>query len=338
MKKTLPLPDHHGFELRLPARVALAPGASAHPDATGFSIVKNNTRITATVPARAAEKMGNLLGSAAGMPTDGLADSWRQLIQTFGSAGMLVASGTTPESGATPALDFVAAMKDRIYAHTATAFPEGHRFDRFLRGDLRGKARRWLIENYRYTRSARYHIAPVLQHIHTEFERGVWERFLAEESWHWKIYRPAFSELGVDMSEIDSYQMDPGTEHFIETLHGISTRSPVDYAAAMTFIEEPPLAEAMDDDQLSVALMRHHGLSVKAVRPLWWHATENRAAGHSALGPILLSHRGSLRAAEVDGALDAMTKTIDAVSNWQHSILGDSVDDTTADRAKSEAR
>ena len=262
-----------------------------------------------------------------------IARSWRQLLQTFGAAGMLISRAEPAGDAKIPALDAVAAIKDCIYARAQAAFPEGHRFDRFLSGQLTGRIRRWLIENYRYTRSATYHISPVLDHVHTEFQRGVWQRFLADESSHWKIYRPAFSELGIEMSEVDQSRIDPGTKHFVDTLRGISAHSSIGYAAAMMFIEEPPLTDAMKDDQLGVALMRHHGLSYKAVRPLCWHATENRTAGHSALGPIVLSHRGALSDQELGTALEAVTKTIDAVSYWQHSILGTPDGEVAAGRA-----
>jgi hypothetical protein len=328
MRTVLPLPDQDGFELALPPRVVLAKGAVAERTATGIAIVKNNKRISACITPKAAAGLCNALNPSVGIPTSRLAPSWRQVLQILGAAGMLSTGEAHENASAVAALDVVAAIKDRICVRNAMAFPKDHRFNAFLSGKV-GGVRRWLIENYHYTRSASYHISPVLAHEHTDFERKVWQRFLVDESWHWKIYRPAFSELNISMQQLAHEELHCGTRNFVETLHRIATESPIAYAAAMTFIEEPPLADSMNDDDLSQALMHHHGLSSKAIRPLWWHATENRNAGHSALGPIVLSQRRVLRRTDFEAALQAIDDTIDAVSCWQHVILADS--DTQTD-------
>jgi pyrroloquinoline quinone (PQQ) biosynthesis protein C len=322
MKTVLPLPEQDGFELTLPPRVVLARGAVAQCTTTGIAVVKNNKRISANITAKAAAGLCHALNPSIGILTSRLASPWQQLLQILGAAGMLSTGREYQNASTVAALDAIAVIKDRICMRNEIAFPEDHRFNRFLSGKL-GGVRRWLIENYYYTRSAPYHIGPVLAHQHTDFERKVWQRFLVDESWHWKIYRPAFSELGVSMRQLDSDEPHCATVHFVDTLHRIATASPIAYAAAMTFIEEPPLADSMNDDDLSQALMHHHGLSRKAVRPLWWHATENRNAGHSALGPIVLSQRRVLSRIDFDDAVKAVDDIIDAVSCWQHAILGD---------------
>jgi hypothetical protein len=322
MRTMLPFPEQDGFELALPSRVVLAKGAIAVPTATGIAIVKNNKRISARITPKAAAALCNALKPSVGVPTSRLAPPWRQLLQLLGTAGMLSTGEECQNASTVAALDAIAAIKEHICVRSESAFPKDHRFNRFLSGKI-GGVRRWLIENYHYTRSASYHISPVLAHEHTDFERKVWQRFLVDESWHWKIYRPAFSELSISMGQLNHEEPHCGTRNFVETLHRIATGSPIAYAAAMTFIEEPPLADSMNDDDLSLALMHHHGLSRKAIRPLWWHATENRNAGHSSLGPIVLSQRHVLRHTDFEEALRAVHDTIDAVSCWQHLILGD---------------
>ncbi|MEV6297439.1 hypothetical protein AB0M41_45385 [Streptomyces sp. NPDC051896] len=99
-------------------------------------------------------------------------------------------------------------------------------------------------------------------------EADLWRRFLKDESWHWKIYRPAFGQSGLSFSEVDAQTPLPTTRHLIETLHRISRRSLVSYAAAMIFIERSPVWESIDSDPLYQSLMTHYGFRAASVRPL----------------------------------------------------------------------
>lgn len=70
--------------------------------------------------------------------------------------------------------------------------------------------------------------------------------------------------------------------------------------------------------------MKSYGFNQAALRPLWWHATENLSAGHSAMGAIVISNRRLLSLHEVDEAVAAVRNTIRAVSEWHEGILNDS--------------
>lgn len=220
------------------------------------------------------------------------------------------------------ALDALVAVLDQIHRDTIACFAGDSALQRLIGGRYDQVAVvRWLVENYHYTKSAEHHISPVLHHAMSASERRVWSSFLKDESWHWRIYRPAFAQFGLRFEELDARPPAPSTRHFIETLHAISCGGPVAYAAAMIFIEQPPLSTDVGSDPLYSSLMTHYGFSRSSIRPLWWHATENLVAGHSGLGAVVITNRRIVSRSELDMALQAATDTIHAVSAWHEGVL-----------------
>ena len=221
-----------------------------------------------------------------------------------------------------PAVNAITAILDKIHEETLTCFPAGCALDEFIAGRAdRPAAIQWLTENYHYTKSARYHVGPVLRHAMDAAERRLWQRFLHDESWHWRIYRPALSQFGFSFTDLDDHSPLPTTRLFIEKLRAIAEVSPVAYAAAMIFIERPPTGTELSSDPLYQSLMSYYGFSERLVRPLWWHATENLQAGHSTLGAVVISGRRALDSLALQEALAAVSDTVRAVSGWIDGAL-----------------
>jgi len=325
VKTTLPIPEQDGFQVWLPSQVRFAPGVLATPTPEGFRLERDATCVAvATSRAAADSLLRKLRESGTGLGTAGLALPWRQLLEKLAVNGMLTDPGhaADPDCDSVSALDAIAAIRDTIYRASLESFATGSAFEMLLSGALDPAAGvPWLVENYHYTKSASYHIGPVFTHQLAPPEHELWRRFLKDESWHWRIYRPAFHQFNLSFEFLDTLEPHPATSDFIETLHSVSCDGPVAYAAAMTYIEQPPQCTTLDEDPLFTALIRFYGFDRAAVRPLWWHATENLTAGHSALGPVVISNRRTVARAELDRALSGVRRTIRAVSAWHEAIL-----------------
>jgi hypothetical protein len=323
MRTVLPIPEQEGFRIRLPARVRFSVGTEAEPGEAGLRLVRNETSLSIALAASARDALAAALAeNGGGLPTDRLAVTWRQLLEKLAACGMLTEAGAACGPGELPALEALAAVQDRVYHETTAAFTGDGAFDRLLNGQYeQSTALTWLVENYRYTKSASYHVPPVLQHDMEPAERLLWRRFLKDESWHWRIYRPALAQFGLCFDDLDSRPAKPSTRHFIETLHTIACSGPVPYAAAMIFVEKPPLWTEVMQDPLFASLTKHYGFSLSSIRPLWWHATENLSAGHSALGAVVISNRRSVSRVELELALQGVSDTIKAVHAWHEGIL-----------------
>lgn len=160
-------------------------------------------------------------------------------------------------------------------------------------------AKGWLLESYHYTRSARRHISPVLDHAIEQSEREVWKQFLNEEATHWRIYKKAFEFLDWNWAERDAVEPIDATARFIDTLRRSAATSPSSYAASLMFIEQAPTAATLEEDALFGGLIRHYGFPNSAIQPLWIHATLNRDLGHEIWGQCVLSRRPVFSADEL---------------------------------------
>ncbi|MCZ4610022.1 hypothetical protein O3S80_40915 [Streptomyces sp. Lzd4kr] len=327
MKMVLPIPEQEGFRVCLPERVRFPLGIKVEYTPCGLKLGRNGFILDVIVPPASRESLVRALGpDKSGMNTRGLSVSWRQLLEKIALSGMLTDASPSvqhPHTTYIPALTALTELFDAIYEESCAQFPAGHALNKLIAGELtQSMAVAWLIENYHYTKSARYHVAPVLNHDMDSSERALWERFLKDESWHWRIYRPAFSQFQLSTSEVDDRRPLQVTSRFIETLRSAAETSPVAYAAAMMFIEQPPLSMNLEEDPLYTSLMEFYGFSLDSIRPLWWHATENLTAGHSALGAVVISNRKSICRRELNIARDAVRDTVHAVGVWHEAILG----------------
>lgn len=246
MKTMLPIPEQPGFRIQLPERVKFCCGTTVERTPTGMKLARNETTLTVAVMAAARDSLIHALDEhGRGLATSGLSITWRQLLEKLAASGMLVDAthATDPQRTArsdcgVPALDAVTTILDKIYEEIIAVFSVRHAIDRFIAGEFSvATAVKWLVENYYYTKSASYHVAPVLEHDMDPEERELWRRFLKDESWHWRIYRPALSQFGLTYAKLDARDPLPPTRHLITTLHSIAEKSPIAYAAAMIFIE-----------------------------------------------------------------------------------------------------
>lgn len=179
----------------------------------------------------------------------------------------------------------------------------------------------WLLENFYYTLYAPHHISPVLSHSMPDGLRRRWETFLAEERTHWKIYKPAFRELGWAIDQLAQGSPIAATAQYTGCLRRLASTSPYAYAAAMSFIERLPEADTVEADPLYGALKRHYGVSDRAIAPLWWHALENGPTGHTMLGATAIGSRPYFDRADIAAVLDAGQDIIESIALWYAGML-----------------
>ncbi|MEV6135161.1 hypothetical protein AB0L63_03655 [Nocardia sp. NPDC051990] len=256
------------------------------------------------------------------MATEGLAPAWRQLLEKLGATGML--ADCEPPAAGVSGLDAVSAVLDRIHASMVEHNRGDTTLNRLVEGRYdRAAGVRWLVENYHFTKSASYHISPVFGHEMSSDERKLWTRFLEEESWHWRIYRPAGSVFGLGFDELDAAGPRESTRQFVELIRAAAVRSPVAYAATLAFIEKSPASTDVADNLLLSSLMKHYGFTSTAVRPLWWHQLENATAGHNDLSAIVISNRQVIDAADFDDAIATAADVVRGSRLWYDDMFSD---------------
>ncbi|MEV3985340.1 hypothetical protein [Nonomuraea sp. NPDC049758] len=324
MRTTLPLPQQPGFQLVLPERLRFAPDTLIEQTLDGVRISRNEVILTITIPGPARMAfITRATDPSAYFESLRLAPVWRQLLQKCAAQG-LMSDATRAVTAEFPvsAIDAIRLLRDRMHEVSTRSFGPGHPFGSFAQGGYsRSAAARWIVQNYHYTKSAPHHISPLFRHAMDEEERALWTRFLKDESWHWRIYRPILGELGMSFEDVDACAVHPATHAFIEALRSCAANSIAAYAAALMFAELPPTVDTLDQDPLYGALVAHYGFRHTSVRPLWWHSMENLEAGHSDLAAVVLSRRRSLSPDELAQALNGLTRTIQAVSSWHQGVL-----------------
>ncbi|KJL23701.1 hypothetical protein [Microbacterium foliorum] len=319
MKTTLPLIEQPAFKVVLPDTAQLAEGVQVDLMPGGIRLHKHALRLDLAVPEAATEAVVHRLRT--GWPTAGLSATWKQLLEKLLASGM-IRSAEAADPRKVPAADAIARIVDAIEGAAGRALTAEHPMNAFITGALsQSIARQWIIENFHFTAAADYHVPPVLEHDMSSEEREMWERFLRDESWHWRIYRPVLAQFDLSFEEVRAFPPMAGTTAFIEALHDAAVAGPVQYAAAMMFVERPPMVWEAQDDPLFGALLRDYGLHDESVRPLWWHTTENLHGGHSALGAVVITNRLALTPELVSDAAHHAERVVEAVAEWQREML-----------------
>ena len=174
---------------------------------------------------------------------------------------------------------------------------------RFLAGDY---APNWLqasiLEQYHFTNSAAFHITPVLDHDLSSQSRAAWLQFLADEIPHYRIWRPALSSFGWSYAAVQRQLPREPTAWLIESCRGAAAHSELAYLGVLMRLELAPVESHYSQSPYHNTLIKHYGLPESAVRPLWWHAMENVAAGHSAMPATLMSQLGLISAEQLSEA------------------------------------
>jgi hypothetical protein len=321
MKTQLPLPEHDDYRIVLPDRVCLHEGTAVELVDAAMTFRRNEIDLSVTLPPSAGEALRTALDPmGAGLSARGLAPVWRGLMDKLACAGML--HDADPPRNGMSALGAVAAIADRIHRGRIRFDVVDGPMSGFLAGEApESAAMTWLFEQYHFTKSAVYHITPVLGHPMSDGERALWTRFLEDEAWHWRIYRPALAQFGLDFDDVRELVPAEPTRAFIEAIRAAAQHSPVAYAAAMTYVETPPPCENAADHPVYGKLMQHYGYSAASIRPLWWHQRENVTAGHSDLGSVVLTNRRVLDPEVFAEALSVLDDVVCGGIRWMDEVI-----------------
>jgi hypothetical protein len=252
------------------------------------------------------------------MSTVGIANTWTKILRRMAVRGMLSDTAFTGPgvSGIDAAREVLDAVHSQMTRHAAA------RRRRFVDG-LRDRATAliWLGQSYLFTKAASYHISPVLGNDMAPQERALWTRLLKDESWHWRIYRPAMALYGMGFADFDDLRPVPSTQRTLDILHDGAARSPVVYSALTVYLEKPPAVGGPESHSVMSTLMRDCGFTRASVRPLWWHAMENEYAGHSDLGAVVIANRRRIERAELDDAIATADELIGASCDWLTDVI-----------------
>jgi hypothetical protein len=314
-----PLLHQDGFRIALPERVALDVETTVVTTDDGIRLSRNESTLSLHLAPHLRDALSCALDpTGPGMACAGIAETWRDLLQRLALRGML--ADAAPADPGVSGVDAVREMLDAIHAQMTRHAAAGHRsFTDSLRD--RATALTWLQQAYLVTKAAAYHISPVLDHDMSSQERDLWTRFLKDESWHWRIYRPAMALYGMNFPDFDDVPAAESSRKIIDILHDSASRSPVVYAVLTQYLEKPPLADGPDHHRLWSTLKRRCGFTDAAIRPLWWHSVENVHAGHCDLGAVVLADRRRIDRAELDDAIAASDEFIRASCLWLTDVV-----------------
>jgi len=317
--RTPQLTHQTGFRVILPERVSISLGTEAIRVDEGLRLKRNNSEVNLRLDSAAGDALLSALRTPGpGMHTPGIADTWQKVLEHLAMHGMLQDAAFTGPG--VSGIDALREAVDTLYAQMTRH--SSARRARFVEGlKNRNTALIWLGQAYLFTKSARHHISPVLDHDMTSQERTMWTRFLEDESWHWRIYRPAMALYGLNFPDFDSVEAAPSTQRLIDILHDGAARSPIVYAVLMNYVERRPVADGPRSDRLLSALTRNCGFTDAAVKPIWWHSTENDLAGHSDLGAVVIANRRNIDRAELDEAIARSDELIGASCEWLTDVI-----------------
>jgi len=192
---------------------------------------------------------------------------------------------------------------------------------RFLSGDYAPSyIRACFLEQYHFTNSAAWHIAPVLDHDLSSLSRVAWSQFLADEIPHFRIWRPALSSFGWDFAKVRKQIPREQTAWLIESFRGAAAHSQLSYLGLVAKVEAAPLASHYSESDYYTTLLTKYGLPESAVRPLWWHEKENVVAGHNLMPAALMAQLGYVTADRLSDAFWYLRRCFVAMRDFNEEL------------------
>ena len=177
------------------------------------------------------------------------------------------------------------------------------------------------LEQYHFTKSAAFHIEPVLDQPLSSLSRAAWLQFLADEIPHYRIWRPAFSSFNWDFEAVQRQIPREPTAWLLECFRGAAAHSELAYLGVVMKVEAAPMESHYSESEYFTTLMTKYGLPEAAVRPLWWHATENVTAGHSFMPATLLSEIGPVSAEQLNEAFWFLRRHYVAIREFNDEMV-----------------
>ncbi len=324
VERILPIPAQAGATIRLPVTFALRPGTDVRRDDGAVELTRGTRRLRFATGDRPPPALRRFLDGeplTPGQHGTAFESLCRKLLLNgMASEPAKPAHAGWPAHGDPPGPNLVALIADL----RDDVRPGNDRGFALQRSIIAGTCpppllAGWFLENYHYVRSAPHHCSPVLDHDMPAAQRNLWQRFLFEESWHWRIFRPMFSTFGWPWDEHRADTPGTGTRELTDVLAGAARTSPVVYAATLLLTEQVPKTKDVRTDPLYRGAL---GLGVpeRVLRPLWWHAWSQCPTAHRTLGAMIISQQQTVPAAEAARAVAAFQAAYAAVGRWGQSI------------------
>lgn len=325
VERILPIPAQAGATIRMPGTFALRPGTGVRCDGGTAELTRGTRRTRLALGDRPSPALRRFLDGEPLAP-DGHGVAFEALCRTLllngmaSEPGMPAHAGWTASHGDPPGPNLVALiadLRDEVRPGSAPGFALQRSI---IAGDCPPPLlAAWFLENYHYVRSAPHHCSPVLDHEMPATQRDLWRRFLFEESWHWRIFRPMFSAFGWPWDEHRSDTPGAGTRELTEVLAAAARTSPVVYGATLLLTEQVPKTKDVRTDPLYRGALTL-GVPERVLRPLWWHAWSQCPTAHRTLGAMIISQQDTVPAAEAAHAVAAFQAVYAAVGRWGPSI------------------
>lgn len=177
--------------------------------------------------------------------------------------------------------------------------------------------RAWIIKCFQYTHSAYRHISAIIENTQLSPDhRTFWKAFRADEAHHWRMYRPIFDFLGIDIYETAKKPIDSDVEEFIRVIERAGRASMAQYGAILYMMEMGPAVTELESDPQFGALINHYGYPKEVVEPLWAHTQYNHDSGHSDIWMRVLRSKPSYSEAEFKAICSAVDEHLEASFKW----------------------
>lgn len=176
----------------------------------------------------------------------------------------------------------------------------------------------WLLENFLFTSSAEFHIAPLTERVGEKRKR--WSNFLEEERNHWRLYSALFSELGWRLEVRRKMSPLSSTLTFISLLREFAEHDELSYAAALMITEQPPDVDDLECDPLFGSMCRNYKYAHGSINPLFRHVCENGRNGHSDLPTQVFSEISWVPRSEARKVLASVSRLAEVLQHWYAEI------------------
>lgn len=210
-----------------------------------------------------------------------------------------------------------------LIEHVDTTLQERFLSHSILNGLVQGSepapvAAGWLLENFLFTSSAEFHIAPLAEREGEMSKR--WSKFLEEERNHWRLYSALFSELGWRLEVRRRMSPLSSTLTFISLLREFAELDELSYAAALLITEQPPDVDDLECDPLFGSMCRNYKYAQNSIDPLFRHVCENGRNGHFDLPTQVFSAVSWLPRSAAKKVLASVSRLAEVLQHWYAEI------------------
>ncbi len=299
--------DALDFSVTLPAAVMVRPTCGVEVTEQKLILTYAGRRLTFAGPNTLEGYALTPLAEGRVLTTGDLTLSARRLLASLAARGVLAdpdQPGGANSTEGSAGINTIGCFTDEIYRlgqEIPRDTPENQA--QFLSGDFAPTyVRAGILAQFQFTNSAVWHISPVLNHDLSDQSRRAWFQYLADETPHYRIWRPALSSFGWDFAKVQQQIPREPMSWLIESFRGAAEHSELAYLGLISKAEVAPLVSHYSESEYYTTWINKYGVPEAAIRPLWWHDTENVVKGHVTMPAMLMASLGQVTSDQLSDA------------------------------------